>query len=99
MFNLVIKNREEQDKYAVELLERVCAEDNNNIKGYSLRTSKREMIPDIMNDVIVPPNDYYVSKDWTVKLENNKIYIISEYICSVIDLNKEELFGIFTIFG
>lgn len=99
MFNLVIKNREEQDKYAVELLERVCAEENNHIKGYYLRTSKREMIPDIMNDVIVPPNEYYVSKDWTVKLENNKIYIISEYICSVIDLNKENLFAIFTIFG
>ena len=100
MVNLVIKNREEQDKYAVELLEEVFTEyAANNIKGYSLRTTKQEIVPDIMSGVIVPPNDYYVSKDWTVKLENNKIYIISEYICSVIDLNKEQLFAIFTIFG
>jgi len=98
MVNLVIKNREEQDKYAVELLERVCAEDTNNIRGYSLRTTKREIIPDIIKGVIVPSNDYYVSKDWTVKLENNNIYIISEHICSVIDLNKEQLFAIYPIF-
>lgn len=99
MVNLVIKNREEQDKYTVELLEEVFTEyAANNIKGYSLRTTKQEIVPDIRNGVIVPPNDYYVSNDWMVKLENNKIYIISEHICSVIDLNKEKLFAIYPIF-
>jgi len=32
---------------------------------------------------------YYVEASWTVKLEDDKIFIISDHIASVIDLKKE----------
>lgn len=34
--------------------------------------------------------EYLVAGDWTVKLEDDKLFIISDHICSTIDL-KEEL--------
>ena len=37
---------------------------------------------------------YYVKEDWTVKVEDNKVFIISDHISSVIDLNNEKIIEI-----
>ena len=33
--------------------------------------------------------EYLVAGDWTVKLEEDKLFIISDHICSTIDLKEE----------
>lgn len=97
MVNLVVISPEEQDEYVVEFLERVFVKEKiNNIKGYELRTLKPTSSD--ITDITSPTIKYYVKNDWTVELRNNRIYIKSEYVCSVIDLNKEQLFAIYPKF-
>jgi len=34
---------------------------------------------------------YIIKPEWTLKLENNILYIISDHICSTVDLTQEEI--------
>ena len=43
----------------------------------------------LTEDVYGVVRHYDVLPDWTVKLEDDKIFIISDHIASVIDLKKE----------
>lgn len=33
--------------------------------------------------------EYLIGGDWTVKLEDDKLFIISDHICSTVDLKEE----------
>lgn len=100
MVNLIIEYHDKIEYgYAAELLERVFNAEkiDNRVDSYSLKTT-RPLVQDIPCGVISPTPVYRVRNDWTVKLKEDKIYIISDHICSVIDLTKERLFAIYPIF-
>ena len=39
-------------------------------------------------------NEHIIGEDYTIKLADDKLYIISDHICSVIDLTKESPYEI-----
>ena len=41
-------------------------------------------------------HEYLIGPDYTIKVDKNKLFIISDHICSVIDLTKELPYEILT---
>ena len=51
--------------------------------SFTIPLKKTKAKPELKN--------YHIQPDWTLKLEKDKLFIISDHICSVIDLTQEEI--------
>lgn len=98
----LIINYNPEQKHNVRMLEKayeLMKTTGNNIVIGTRTIAKITHIPDTDNHLNpitkvrteYERRNYTVKPDWTMKLENDKLFIISDHICSTVDLTKEEI--------